>query len=89
MDALPVHQFQYTDKGWRERLVDIHIPGDGGANADGVKGGGEGAGGPGELPRKGEEQEEEPDFRRVREGRRGEREGERGRGQESCREGME
>ncbi|KAG3026628.1 hypothetical protein JG687_00010142 [Phytophthora cactorum] len=22
-DALPVHQFEYTDRGWRERLVDI------------------------------------------------------------------
>ena len=30
LDALPVHQFQYTAKGWRERLVDINIPGAGG-----------------------------------------------------------
>jgi NADH dehydrogenase [ubiquinone] 1 alpha subcomplex assembly factor 7 len=22
-DALPVHQFQLTDRGWRERLVDV------------------------------------------------------------------
>lgn len=30
LDALPVHQFQYTAEGWRERLVDINIPGVGG-----------------------------------------------------------
>ncbi|CAN0233756.1 unnamed protein product, partial [Hapterophycus canaliculatus] len=24
LDALPVHQFQYTEEGWRERLVDIN-----------------------------------------------------------------
>lgn len=30
LDALPVHQFQYTAEGWRERLVDINIPGAGG-----------------------------------------------------------
>ncbi|CAM9855624.1 unnamed protein product [Scytosiphon promiscuus] len=35
LDALPVHQFQYTEEGWRERLVDINVPGAGGADADG------------------------------------------------------
>eukprot|EP00940_MAST-03C_sp_MAST-3C-sp2_P001818 g1818.t1 len=25
LDALPVHQFEYTEKGWRERLVDIDL----------------------------------------------------------------
>jgi NADH dehydrogenase [ubiquinone] 1 alpha subcomplex assembly factor 7 len=25
-DALPVYQFQYTEKGWRERLIDIDAP---------------------------------------------------------------
>ena len=23
LDALPVHQFEYTADGWRERLVDV------------------------------------------------------------------
>ncbi|CAN0472387.1 unnamed protein product, partial [Ectocarpus sp. 8 AP-2014] len=27
LDALPVHQFQYTGNGWRERLVDVNVPG--------------------------------------------------------------
>lgn len=25
LDAFPVHQFTYTDKGWRERLVDVDV----------------------------------------------------------------
>lgn len=37
LDALPVHQFQYTKSGWRERLVDINVPGAGGASVDGAE----------------------------------------------------
>lgn len=68
LDALPVHQFQYTEKGWRERLVDLNIPGAGGASADGAKekapggaatGGAEGeAGGESQV-----EEEQVSDFR--------------------------
>lgn len=28
-DALPIHQFQYTERGWREKLVDIDDTPDG------------------------------------------------------------
>lgn len=38
LDALPVHQFQYTENGWRERLVDVNVPGAGGASVDGPEG---------------------------------------------------
>lgn len=37
LDALPVHQFQYTPKGWRERLVDINVSESGGVNAASVE----------------------------------------------------
>ncbi|CAM9285730.1 unnamed protein product [Ectocarpus sp. 13 AM-2016] len=40
LDALPVHQFQYTENGWRERLVDVNVPGARGASVDGPEGGG-------------------------------------------------
>lgn len=66
LDALPVHQFQYTENGWRERLVDINVPGAGGESADGAAGGdadadGNGNGGGGEAQKK--KAEPEPDFR--------------------------
>ncbi len=70
LDALPVHQFQYTEKGWRERLVDINVPGTGGASADGMKEKGQGhvqgesataeGGGDGESQM---DEEQECDFR--------------------------
>lgn len=72
LDALPVHQFQYTENGWRERLVDINVPGAGGASVDapeedGGKGKGKGAAvAPGGAEAGGEPQkkeEPEPDFR--------------------------
>lgn len=36
LDALPVHQFQYTAKGWREVLVDVNTPDTGGVPEGGV-----------------------------------------------------
>lgn len=65
LDALPVHQFQYTENGWRERLVDTNVPGAGGASADGAEeesgdADGKEKGKGRETPKK---EEPEPDFR--------------------------
>lgn len=64
LDALPVHQFQYTEKGWRERLVDINVPGTGGASADGMKEKGQGVTARGEAGEESQvDEEQESDFR--------------------------
>lgn len=65
LDALPVHQFQYTAKGWRERLVDINTPCDGSVTSS--PGEAEPPSGKGgnadEQQQQQKEEEENPDFR--------------------------
>lgn len=66
LDALPVHQFVYTAKGWRERLIDINVPGDGGEGTVGEGGVGAGAGMGAEREKDGDgkiDEAEEADFR--------------------------
>ena len=61
LDALPVHQFQYTENGWRERLVDINVPGAGGESVDGAAEGS--VDGKGKDRDETKKREPEPDFR--------------------------
>eukprot|EP00904_Undaria_pinnatifida_P001683 jgi/Undpi1/11515/HiC_scaffold_30.g13812.m1 len=68
LDALPVHQFVYTAKGWRERLIDINVPGDGSEGTVGEGGAGAGAGMGAEREKDGDgkiDEAEEADFRFV------------------------
>ncbi|CAM9747632.1 unnamed protein product, partial [Ectocarpus fasciculatus] len=70
LDALPVHQFQYTANGWRERLVDVNVPGAGGASVDGPEGGkgsqeGDGSAAEGGGEESGKQDAKEADFRFV------------------------
>eukprot|EP00752_Nemacystus_decipiens_P011989 g10629.t1 len=65
LDALPVHQFQYTENGWRERLVDINVPGGGGESTDGPTEGDDGGKAEGKDGETQKKEEPEPDFRFV------------------------